>query len=198
MSRLFELLGTFVAKCIQDGRRVDLPLSRPFFKLMCSPRGEAGHALGAGGREDDKGAQEGDGSGEVVTAADSVTHEPSNQIRRPHSPSSGSSSSPRSQCVSYDAQISAQEGAGLKEAELLMATAGDKEEISKDGNGKEDVVLEELPADGDAQAESPWFTGILDKEDLLEVNPFRARFLEQVRTMFSDEAMVQRTKVYWC
>lgn len=35
ISKLFELLGTFLAKCIQDGRRVDIPLSDPFLKLMC-------------------------------------------------------------------------------------------------------------------------------------------------------------------
>ena len=34
---LFELLGILLAKCIQDGRRVDLPLASPFFKLMCTP-----------------------------------------------------------------------------------------------------------------------------------------------------------------
>ena len=34
---LFELLGILLAKCIQDGRRIDLPLASPFFKLMCTP-----------------------------------------------------------------------------------------------------------------------------------------------------------------
>ena len=29
-------MGTFFAKCIQDSRLVDLPLSRPLLKLMCS------------------------------------------------------------------------------------------------------------------------------------------------------------------
>jgi E3 ubiquitin-protein ligase HECTD1 len=35
VERLFELMGTFFAKCIQDSRLVDMPLSRPFLKLMC-------------------------------------------------------------------------------------------------------------------------------------------------------------------
>ncbi|XP_041131235.1 E3 ubiquitin-protein ligase HECTD1 isoform X11 [Polyodon spathula] len=35
ISKLFLLLGVFLAKCIQDNRLVDLPISRPFFKLMC-------------------------------------------------------------------------------------------------------------------------------------------------------------------
>ena len=33
--KLFELMGTFFAKCIQDSRLVDIPLSRPFLKMMC-------------------------------------------------------------------------------------------------------------------------------------------------------------------
>ena len=39
----FELLGILLAKCIQDGRRIDLPLASPFFKLMCSPPSECEH-----------------------------------------------------------------------------------------------------------------------------------------------------------
>ncbi|XP_058843642.1 E3 ubiquitin-protein ligase HECTD1 isoform X11 [Acipenser ruthenus] len=35
ISKLFLFLGVFLAKCIQDNRLVDLPISRPFFKLMC-------------------------------------------------------------------------------------------------------------------------------------------------------------------
>lgn len=32
---LFHFLGVFLAKTLQDNRLVDLPLSRPFLKLMC-------------------------------------------------------------------------------------------------------------------------------------------------------------------
>ncbi|KAM6973602.1 E3 ubiquitin-protein ligase HECTD1 isoform 3-T3 [Aplochiton taeniatus] len=35
LSKLFCFLGVFLAKCIQDNRLVDLPISRPFFKLLC-------------------------------------------------------------------------------------------------------------------------------------------------------------------
>ncbi|XP_064621516.1 E3 ubiquitin-protein ligase HECTD1-like isoform X2 [Lineus longissimus] len=38
--RLFHTLGAFLAKSIQDSRLVDIPLSRPFLKMMC--RGEVG------------------------------------------------------------------------------------------------------------------------------------------------------------
>ena len=32
---LFHFMGTFLAKCIQDGRIVDMPFSRPFLKMLC-------------------------------------------------------------------------------------------------------------------------------------------------------------------
>ncbi|XP_061675274.1 E3 ubiquitin-protein ligase HECTD1 [Syngnathoides biaculeatus] len=35
MGELFRFLGVFLAKCIQDNRLVDLPVSQPFFKLLC-------------------------------------------------------------------------------------------------------------------------------------------------------------------
>ncbi|KAM9294001.1 E3 ubiquitin-protein ligase HECTD1 isoform 2-T2 [Gastrophryne carolinensis] len=35
VTRLCHFLGIFLAKCIQDNRLVDLPISKPFFKLMC-------------------------------------------------------------------------------------------------------------------------------------------------------------------
>ena len=33
--KIFNFMGIFFAKCIQDNRLVDIPLSRPFLKLMC-------------------------------------------------------------------------------------------------------------------------------------------------------------------
>ncbi|XP_033000015.1 E3 ubiquitin-protein ligase HECTD1 isoform X9 [Lacerta agilis] len=35
ITKLFHFLGIFLAKCIQDNRLVDLPISKPFFRLMC-------------------------------------------------------------------------------------------------------------------------------------------------------------------
>jgi len=35
VEKLFQCIGTLFAKCIQDGRLVDIPLSRPLLKLMC-------------------------------------------------------------------------------------------------------------------------------------------------------------------
>ncbi|XP_075469294.1 E3 ubiquitin-protein ligase HECTD1 isoform X9 [Ascaphus truei] len=35
VTKLCHFLGVFLAKCIQDNRLVDLPISKPFFRLMC-------------------------------------------------------------------------------------------------------------------------------------------------------------------
>lgn len=43
VTELFRFLGCLLAKALQDGRLVDIPLSRPFLKLMCM--GEVGSNL---------------------------------------------------------------------------------------------------------------------------------------------------------
>lgn len=35
VENMFHFMGTFFAKCIQDSRLVDIPLSRPFLKMIC-------------------------------------------------------------------------------------------------------------------------------------------------------------------
>lgn len=43
VSKIFYFLGVFLAKTLQDNRLVDLPLSKPFLKLMC--QGEVSSAV---------------------------------------------------------------------------------------------------------------------------------------------------------
>ena len=43
IEKLYQFLGILLAKCIQDSRLIDLPLSVPFLKLMCM--GEVGHHI---------------------------------------------------------------------------------------------------------------------------------------------------------
>ncbi|KAK7477746.1 hypothetical protein BaRGS_00031034 [Batillaria attramentaria] len=43
VEKAFTFMGTLLAKCLQDGRLIDLPLSRPFLKLLCM--GEVGQGL---------------------------------------------------------------------------------------------------------------------------------------------------------
>ncbi|BFZ12481.1 hypothetical protein BsWGS_15521 [Bradybaena similaris] len=40
---VFHFMGILLAKCLQDNRLIDMPLSRPFLKLMCM--GEVGYSL---------------------------------------------------------------------------------------------------------------------------------------------------------
>ena len=152
VSKCFELLGMFIAKCLQDNRRVDLPLAMPLLKLMCTvgkePSADAGEDT-TQTVENDSPQQESNNNVESVPV--------SNQRLQSQAPSGDT---------------------GEASSKLLLAS-GEKEEISKDGGEKEEVVLEELSA-GESQSEVPWFAGILDAEDLAAVNPFRARFLTQV------------------
>lgn len=47
VSAWFHFLGIFLAKALQDGRLVDLPLSRPFLRLLCpGPQASAAQPLG--------------------------------------------------------------------------------------------------------------------------------------------------------
>ncbi|KAK7103616.1 E3 ubiquitin-protein ligase HECTD1-like isoform X2 [Littorina saxatilis] len=43
VEKVYRFLGTLLAKALQDGRLIDLPLSRPFLKLLCM--GEVGQGL---------------------------------------------------------------------------------------------------------------------------------------------------------
>lgn len=38
--QLFLFLGIFLAKCVQDNRLIDIPLSEPFFKMLCAGKGK--------------------------------------------------------------------------------------------------------------------------------------------------------------
>lgn len=49
--QLFHFLGIFLAKCLQDSRMVDLPLSQPFLKLMCSTEMDPTNSSGPGSPE---------------------------------------------------------------------------------------------------------------------------------------------------
>ena len=147
---LFELLGMFVAKCIQDGRRVDLPLSIPFLKLMCTPMQEASPLSERAETPPEEGSRLG---GDNNVPGSNRNTDSGQQVPRQGREGSGE--------------------AEMKEVELLAG-----EEITKDGSGKDEVILEELSG---ASSETPWFAGILDSEDLAAVNMYRGKFLAQLK-----------------
>lgn len=207
VTKLMELLGMFLAKCIQDGRRVDLPLSRSFFKLMCtSVRRDRAEEGREGGSEENSGEYSQDSSRELspslpnwssVSQAQDLgqndnTIQQSNrnsQLLDNQSLSSTGSGGGGGETTNLGeaSRPRAQHGeAGLKEAELVLVTHTD--EISKDGSSKEDTNLEQLSSG----AEGAWFDGILDMDDLRDVNPYRSRFLEQLKVLIQHRDTIMK------
>ena len=179
-----------MAKCIQDGRRVDLPLSRPFFKLMCATpkHPTSDHVTQSSDSEEQPGSthEEAESRSEPDTNINEDENEnsavQSNQQRSSSSIGNGNGT------ASAD-RVRSVVGAGLKEAELLVTAA--QAEISKDGGSKDVVTLEEISsAPRSSSSAVPWFTSILDNEDFAEVNPFRAKFLHQLDDLVRQRDLI--------
>ena len=189
--RLFELLGIFIAKCIQDKRRVDLPLARPFFKLMSktpqhsrplseelegwTERAATGEGGGGGESEGDVGTQPGNNK--------QVSSETNDEGERESGESNRAPEDDRNNVVLVTSREEARAATtpSPKEAELLLAAEAG-EEITKDQAAEKEelLVLEELgeTAGGAAAGETEggeleWYHGILQMEDFEEVNPHR-------------------------
>ncbi len=198
-------MGLFVAKCIQDGRRVDLPLSRSFFKLMCSPRekGVASSVSDETSEEDEAPPtcenQESDYLHRTDMSNDNADHQSNQTFDQLSNSNQRFGSGMGSGNETYEAsrqRVAVQHGeAGLKEAELVLNANMD--EITKERNSKEDVMLEQLSSSlieggGGAVWEGPWFEGILKREDLDEVSLYRSRFLKQLDELVKQRDVIQR------
>ena len=176
-----------MAKCIQDKRRVDLPLSRPLFKLMtgatqeCHPLAEepgppgnnGGHEGAGGGAESDPAT-----TGEMETRPGDNKRAPVEQNEdnsRRVGQEEVSSYRGTNNVVVVGPRGGEAQAASSKEAEVLGEEAG--EEITKDCGGEKEelLVLEELgeTGGGEGEGETAWFQGILQLEDLEEVNHHR-------------------------
>ena len=183
----------FIAKCIQDGRRVDLPLSNPFFKLMCTPtwRGVA------------QNGQKGSVGGVVGSPSPSppiLESQSTPDLLRDNDDEQGSNQSCSNEREgsgvlggggggggeggeSGEQRQQQQHGEmGLKEAELMLSAHAD--EISKDGSPKDDVT----PI---SEGEASWFEGILKREDLKIVSPYRSQFLQQLQLLVKQREKIQ-------
>ena len=186
-----------MAKCIQDGRRVDLPLSRPFFKLMCSTAKKAmppDHVTQSESEECSSPTHE-EAEPHQPQQPDTNVNEDENENSAVQSNQQRSSSGiGNGNGTASATRVRSVVGAGLKEAELLVTAA--QAEISKDGRSKDVVTLEEIPSSGPQSSSSavPWFNGILDNEDFAEVNPFRAKFLQQLDKLVRQRDSVMEDK----
>ncbi|XP_035704354.1 E3 ubiquitin-protein ligase HECTD1 [Folsomia candida] len=122
--RLFRFLGIFIAKVLQDNRLVDLPLSRPFFKLLCS--GEFGSEV----RERSRG----------------------DRVATP-----------------------------LSDEDLMVSSY-----ISQESEKE----MELDPPKYRITENKPWYSGILTIEDLTEIDPPRARFLNQLQELATQKRRI--------
>lgn len=173
--KVFELLGIFIAKCIQDKRRVDLPLARPFFKLMTTctrlnpldpsrdqkAESDTDHVNGITQSRNNEDTEDGEN--------DTLQQEQEPSNRGEHvSQHIDHPSSQNDDVVVVGAATSA------KEAELQKLVTKEEEEITKDQGGEKELVLEELgDGGGEGELEATWFRGIFQLETLEEVNPHR-------------------------
>ena len=110
-ARYFWFLGVFLAKVLQDNRLVDLPLSRPFLKLMCH--------------------------GDITSNVN----------------------------------------------ERIGLTGVTQESMSS--SMASSFISEEGDPDGPYSSlePSPWYEGILDIDDLVQVDPVRGEFLKEIQTI---------------
>lgn len=195
-------MGLFVAKCIQDGRRVDLPLSQAFFKLMCTPW-ERGVARSVGTPNDEEDGSERDQVTPAsltalrrMNSSENLNEDERVQSRNSVSPGFGGVDrqsellilesggvEPSNEATSRESH---QGEAGAKGADLGL----DAIEISKDGCCKDDQVTLEQVEGGGAEEKS-WFEDIFDLSDLKEVNPYPGKFLHQL-----EQLVQQRDAIY--
>lgn len=200
LSKLFELLGIFIAKCIQDKRRVDLPLARPFFKLMSSYTvrhdpledwGEQGEGGGmTGSRSESVGGEQQSENNQQLVAEDdcddsrNYSRVQNQQETTANTDQLNSRGNQNENFLQTGVSLDGGAATSSKETELQMLVTREEDEITKDrGAEKEELlVLEELGegsvggGDGERREqleEAPWYQGILQMEDLQEVNPHR-------------------------
>jgi len=122
VTRYFRFLGIFIAKVLQDNRLVDLPLSRPFFKLLCS--GEFG-----------------------------------SEVRE------------RSRCERVASPFSEED---------IMVSSYISQESEKE-------IELDPPKYRQATDSRPWYAGILNLDDLMEIDLPRARFLQQLQELAAQK-----------
>ena len=159
--QIFHLLGIFVAKCLQDGRLVDIPLSRPFFKLLCtSPKLEVTVDVHHLEQSHDEGP----------TNEDDVKVD-SNIDNQSHSSQELSDKEVAFQEMLLESSSDKIMSAAMAMDDVCASTAGDPE--------KGTAEMESLDATNrDTKAytyELPWYTGILDNQDFETVYPHHAK-----------------------
>ena len=172
----FELLGMFLAKCIQDGRRVDIPLSLSFFKLMCCAPNVPAEEKNAKQEESKKEKNE-------------------NQVPKQEEEEEAGSQQRHYQ----DNRGDNDGGAGVKEQRLIAEASEEETEedevVSTKDASKEDAVEDYRVSQEEADSLpssplvppglDPWFRGLLTRDDFISVDPHRGQFLSDLCDLVS-------------
>lgn len=124
-AKLFWFLGVFLAKVLQDGRLVDLPLSAPFLKLLCHNK---------------------------------ALPKPRMMINAK---------------TSEDLMMSS-----------LMSEESDRDLIESCSK----LICSELQNDC-----STWYDGVLNQDDLREIDPFRAEFMRELQEVVTQKQQIEQS-----
>lgn len=156
----FHLLGLVVARCMQDNRLLDIPLSQAMFKLLCQKR----TALDLSGPHKQ----------DVPNVAEEMTRDLVNEddLNR----------------GTVDNQQ--QEAGAVSAKEDILTSLGEEtdkdivveKEITMETATEELLSVPSSPS-VDKCAEKPWFSDILTLEDLSEVMPHRTKFLKDLQEL---------------
>ena len=171
--QIFHMLGIFLAKCLQDGRLVDIPLSRPFFKLMCTPPKleenadvlhlEQSHEEGPTNEDDLK----------VDSNIDNQSH---------------SSQELSDKEVAFQEMLLETSSDKIMSAAMAMddvcaSTAGDPEKGTAEMESHEPTSC---VTEGYSSYELPWYAGILDNQDFKNVYPHHAKLHHHLAQLINE------------
>ena len=190
--QLFHLLGMFVAKCLQDTRRVDIPFSSSFFKLMCTippatvPNGgELARSLST---ESDTSQCMPDDINRLVFHDDTSSPEPGES--GDNATQSGGNRPQENRANKSNETAEATNT--LEKEKLILLSIEDENEITKDGskedtfcNDDDDGQNNESTSNAAAVPVHPWYHGILDHTDLLAIDRHRGSFVQDLRSLVS-------------
>ncbi len=189
---LFELLGLFVAKCIQDGRRVDIPLSDSFLKLMCNQAKQGGatdrqmnfkRSISIESDNDNNQECLVDGielNQKGIVRLISEDNDSPRQTKQDNKSMALSRTETRQSSASTTS-IGADSRGGASAKERLLLVDVDKTKT------KCDFSKEESPRHrGNNEQQPLWFEHILDRDDLYAIDPHRRKFLQDLLTMIQE------------
>ncbi|KAK3734839.1 hypothetical protein QZH41_011760, partial [Actinostola sp. cb2023] len=161
----FTLLGIFLAKSLQDNRLVDIPLSVPFLRLMCSGGVASQNQLAL--------------LGSSSSTHSSIDLEESICSQRLGGPSDTTNELDQPSLEDNQNTINKLDSHFSKEDQLIKDEELAKEEESELKKKKESVEDVSVIPPGPC-----WFAGLLDK-DLSTIDPLRAKFLENLKQLVS-------------